>query len=165
MPFRLSAFFLLGAVAACNPPAPEKIVVPAKVVEAIVLPPEQVRERTGLCAKATGERFRRDWKESGVSNPEGTLSADFASHYNAKLNICFYLLTVRQFADEEGGVPTGTLRKILFDFGGEELYGQYVGPVMAGSPWDRFMARCKVDELFCTSEAEWDRLARAYMED
>jgi len=166
VPFRLAALLLLGAVAACNRPAPEVAVVPARVVEAApVLPPEQVRERSALCAKATGDRFRRDWKESGVPTPEGTVAADFASHYNARMNVCFYLLTVRHFADGEGGVPSGTLRKILFDFGDEELYGQYVGPVMPGSPSDRFLARCKVDELFCTSEAEWDRLARAYMEE
>ena len=119
MPRRLATLSLLGVVAACNPPAPEVIVVPAKVVEAApVLPPEQVRERSVLCAKATGDRFRRDWKESGVPTPEGNVTADFASHYNAKMNICFYLLTVRHFADGEGGAVSGTLRKILFDFGG-----------------------------------------------
>jgi len=163
MPFRLAAFFLLGAVAACRPPVAENIPIPAIAVEAApVVSPEQVRERSELCAKASGERFRRDWK---VPAADGTTTAEFASHYNAKANVCFYLVAVRQVTIGEGGNTVGTLTKVLFDFGGEEKYGEFVGPADPGSPADRFTARCKVDELFCSSEAEWDRLARYYMEE
>src|SRR6185369_13430404 len=64
MSFRMAALSLLGVVAACKPPAPEVIVVPPKVAEAApVLPAAQAHERSALCAKATGDRFRRDWKE------------------------------------------------------------------------------------------------------
>jgi hypothetical protein len=173
MTCRLAAFSLMGAVAACHPsPVPEKIPVPAMAAEvAPVSSPEQVRERSELCAKASGDRFRRDWKESGVPTPEtmtaGSTTADFASHYNAKMNICFYLLTVRHFAATggEGGAPSGTLRKILLDFGGEEQYGEYVGPVIPASPSARSTVRCKIEALYCASEGEWNILARPYMEE
>ena len=168
MTCRLAAFFLMGAVAACHPPVPENIPVPAMAMEAApVVSAEQVRERSGLCTKAAGARFRRDWKESGVPTPDGTTTADFASHYNAKMNICFYLLTVRHFAlaGGEGGAPSGTLRKILLDFGGEEQYGEYAGAVISGSPADRSTVRCKIEALYCASEGEWNILARPYMEE
>ena len=170
MTCRLAAFSLLGAVAACHPPVPETIPVPAIAMateSGPVLSAEQVRERSELCAKASAARFRRDWKESGVSSPSGTTSADFASHYNAKMNLCFYLLTVRHLtaAVGEAGAPSGMLRKILLDFGGEEHYGEYVGPVIAGSPSARFTVRCKIEAMYCASEGEWNILARPYMEE
>ena len=173
MTCRLAAFSLMGAVAACHPPVPETVPAPAIATEAApVMSAEQVRERSELCAKASGERFRRDWKESSVTAHDGTTTAgattaDFASHYNAKMNICFYLLAVRHFTatDGEGWAPSGTLRKTLFDFGAGEQYGEYVGPVMAGSRPHRIAATCKIEELFCFSEAEWNTIARSYMEE
>ena len=164
----LAALFLLGAVAACHPPAPELIAVAALAAEAApVATPVQVRERSELCAKASADRFRSDWKESGVPAPDGTTTADFVSHYNARLNICFYLLTVRQFTvtEGEGWATWGTLRKVLFDFGADEQYGEYLGPAIQSSRSDRVAARCKIEELFCFSEAEWNTLAGSYMKD
>ncbi len=163
MPIRLAAIFLLWPVAACQPPVAENVpVIPIAIEAAPVVSPAQVRERSELCAKASGERFRKDWK---VPTPDGTTTAEFLVHYNAKANVCFYLVTVRQVAPGKGGAAASTLRKVLFDFGGEEKYGEFVGPAYPGSPADRFTSRCKVDELFCSSEAEWDRLARYYMEE
>jgi hypothetical protein len=167
---RLAAFSLMGALAACHPPAPEATPVPAvAVVAAPVLTAAQVRERAERCAQASGERFRRESRDivPAGGTAAGTTTAEFASHYNAKLNVCFYLLTVRHLtvADGEVVAPAGTLRKVLFDFGAGEQYGEYVGPVVPGSPWDRFIARCKIEELFCFSEAEWNTIARSYMED
>lgn len=165
MTCRLAAFSLMGALAACHPPVPEVISVPSIAMAtetAPVFSAGQVRERSELCAKASGERFRRDWKDSVA-----VTTADFASHYNAKMNICFYLLTVRHLtgAGGEGGAPSGTLRKTLLDFGGEEQYGEYVGPVIAGSPSARFTVRCKIEAMYCASEGEWNILARPYMEE
>lgn len=168
VPCRLAAFSLLGAVAACNPPEPETTPIQAIAEEAApVVSPTQVRERSEMCTRASGERFRRDWSESGVPTPYGATTVEFASHYNTKMNVCFYLLTVRHFTEggAEGVAPSGTLRKILFDFGDEETYGEFVGPLTPGSRSDRFLARCKIDELFCSTEAEWNRLARPYMEE
>lgn len=163
MLFRLATFFLLGAVAACQAPVAEEVPVTPMTIEAApIASSTQVRERAELCAKATTDRFRRDWKARAS---DGMTSAEFLSHYNAKANVCFYLVTVRVFAIGEGGAGAGRLTKVLFDFGGEEKYGEFVGPAFPGSPADRFSARCKVDELFCSSEAEWDRLARYYMEE
>lgn len=168
MPCRVAAISLLGAVAACHSPEPERS--PLQVIAEAAAPvasPAQIRERSELCAKASGERFRREWSESGVPTPYGATAVEFASRYNPKANVCFYLLTVRYSAgaSAEGAAPSGTLRKFLFDFGDEETYGEFVGPLLQGTRSDRSLARCKVDELFCGSEAEWDRLARAYMEE
>lgn len=170
MTCRLAAFSLMGALAACHPPAPEKGPLPVQVmaVEAApVVSAREIRERSERCAKASSERFHRESKQSGAPLAGWTTAADFASHYNAKMNVCFYLLTVRHYTITEGEFValSGTLRKVLYDFGTEEQYGEYLGPAVAGTPWKRLDAKCKIEELFCFSEDEWNTIARTYMED
>jgi hypothetical protein len=167
---RLAAFSLAVALAACRPsaPAPEQVAVPAMAAEAAPLfTADQVRERSERCAKVTGDQFRRDWKESGAPTPAGTTTADFASHYNARLDTCFYLLTVRHFPDAGGqdGRPAETLSKFLVDIKYDEQYGVFMGPASVDSPRGRLPNQCRIDAMFCASEGEWNVLARAYMQD
>ena len=92
--------------------------------------------------------------------------ADFTSHYNAKLDTCFYLLTVSQstHGTEPSGAKASTVRKMLFDINERELYGEYLGPVTFESPTVSFPATCSVAGIYCASSREWDVLVEPYME-
>src|SRR5260221_1150156 len=114
---RWALLTFLGALAACDarqgePSRPPVIEKPAPAS----LSKQQLDDRSQQCAKISREQFRRAWKDGTENTAEGKLTAEFASHYNAKLNTCFYLLAVSS---------PGTLKKMLFDINGGELYGEY----------------------------------------
>lgn len=164
---KAGALFVLGAVAACNaPPPPQAPAPPARVEAPPVLTTQQLRERTERCASRTRAGFRREWKDGVVSTPEGQLNADFAYHYNAKLDTCFYLLHVSRQAieREQGGeLPVAITRKLI-DVNEGEVYGEFAGPGAVGSLPQGFPDTCKVTGLYCASEREWDVLVRFFME-
>ena len=85
------------------------------------------------------------------------MTAEFTNHYNAKLDACFYLVTVKQ--------STGTLRKLLFDINERELYGEYLGPATYESPAASLPKACRVAGFYCASGREWDVLVKSYMEE
>lgn len=119
---------------------------------------EQVHELSEHCGRKTREQFRRDWKDG---------DARFDSHYNAKLNTCFYLLTVNHSAhgNGQGSASASTLRMMLFDISGGEQYGEYSGPAAAESPSVGVPAACRIEAMYCASSREWEVLLRPYMED
>lgn len=151
---------LLGAVCACDAPPRDREPAPPAVQEQVAAAPlskQQVDELSEQCANVSREQFRRAWKDGGENTADGKVTADFTNHYNANLNMCFYLLTVNRFA--------GTINKMLFDIHGGELVGEYLGPaaiepLAAGIP-----KTCRVESLHCASEGEWQVLVRPYMED
>lgn len=103
----------------------------------------QIAERSEQCRQKSSEEFRRGWKDA----PAGT--AAFTSHFNARMNSCFYLLTVDS---------SGEQKKMLFDLSEGELYGEFLGPA-EGEP-----KACKLIAFYCASGREWDVLIRPYME-
>ena len=150
---------LLGALAACDAPPrvekPEPLKAPEKPAAA-PLSRQQADERSAQCAKASREQFQRAWKDGKENTVDGPLTAEFTNHYNAKLNTCFYLLTV---------ASAGTLKRMLFDVNGGELYGEYLGPAIIESPAASRPKTCRVESLYCASGGEWEVLVRPYMED
>ncbi len=154
---RLALLMLLGTVSACDsppqatppaPPSPEAA-PPAALSEA------RVRELSERCERKAREGFRRDRKDGAATSVQGRTSAEFAHHYNAKLDTCFYLLTV---------ASSGTLQKTLIDIDENEVYGEYLGPAADESPPARTPDRCRVVSLYCASEREWEALVGAFME-
>lgn len=149
---RLALVMLLGLISACNAPQQDAVVVqpraPAKAAPA--LSKQRIAELTEQCGKKAREEFRRGWKEDAKK-------AEFASHYNAKLNTCFYLLTVNH--------STGALGKTLFDINGGEQYGEYLGPPTDESPPATHPASCRVEGFYCASRREWEVLVGPFMED
>jgi hypothetical protein len=146
---------LIAAVSACNPSPPGKAPAQPAAQEKEALPAlsaQQLRERSEQCEKTAREQFQRDWKNGVVPAADGLLTADFSSHYNAKLNTCFYLLTVSHSA-------YANLKIMLFDISDGEQYGEYSGPA------DGLPKTCRIEAIYCASQREWDVLARAYMED
>ncbi|HLX81812.1 MAG TPA: hypothetical protein VKS43_14630 [Burkholderiales bacterium] len=165
---RLALLTILGAVSACDAPPPPATRPAAKVEEAApALSQRQVYELSEQCATRSRDQFRRDWKNGAVSTPQGRMSADFIDHYNAKLNTCFYLLTVRHSTDngDQGGASTDAVSIKLFDIGDGEQYGEYSGPAVAGSPPTSLPKTCSIEAMYCASRREWDVLLQPYMED
>lgn len=110
---------LLGAVSACDAPSrgkdPISLVAQVKA-PAPALSKQQVDGLSGRCEKKSREQFRRAWQDGVVNTADGKMTAEFTNHYNAELDTCFYLLTV---------TSASTLKKMLFDMNGGELYGEY----------------------------------------
>jgi hypothetical protein len=159
---RLAAVTLLGSLSACHAPsqggdAPH---VPVRQeAPAVVLTKQQVDERGESCARKSGEGFHREWPQGTSTNGHAQVTAGYAHHYNAKLDACFYLLTV--IREAEAGA---TLSRKLIDVNENEVYGEYLGPVAADSPVSAFPAECRVAGMYCASEREWDVLVSAFME-
>jgi hypothetical protein len=156
---RLALSTLLVAVAACDAPQREKESIPLPVQEkvaAIPLSEQQAGERSEQCEKMSREQFRRGWGDGVVNSDAGQTTAEFRNHYNAKLDTCFYLLTV---------VSADTRKKMLFDINGGEQYGEYLGPANFESPAAERPRACRVENFYCASGREWDVLAGPYMED
>ncbi len=152
---RLAMLTLLAAVSACDPsPRGKAAVQPsAREKEAVpALSKQQVEELSEQCGKTSRDQFRRDWKDGVAPAADGQMTAGFSNHYNAKLNTCFYLLTVKQSTNS-------ALKIMLFDINDGEQYGEYLGPA-AGLP-----RICRIEGMYCASEREWEVLVRPYMED
>ena len=154
---RLALLTLLAALAACEPrpqarpPEPPKEEKPAQPP----LSTKQVTDLSEKCAKSSREQFQRALRDGIETTSEGKAAAEHVSHYNAKLNSCFYLLTVTSAA---------TLKKMLFDINGGELYGEFLGGATLESPAARPKA-CRVESFYCASAGEWEVLVRSYMEE
>ena len=158
MPGRLALLTLLAALIACEPRPELKPPAAPKVEEkpaAAPLPKQQLSELSAKCAKASASQFQRALKDGIESTPEGKATAEYRSHYNAKQNACFYLLTVTSSA---------ALKKMLFDVNGGELYGEFLGSPTVESPPVR-PKTCRVESFYCASGGEWDVLVRPYVED
>ena len=91
-----------------------------------------------------------------ASQDERDKTAEFAHHYNTKLNVCFYLLTVSS---------PGTLKKMIFDINGGELYGEFLGPAILESPAASRPKTCRIESFYCASAREWDVLSEPYMQE
>jgi len=167
---RLALLTMLGAVSACDAPPPATVTAPPAArfqQTAPALSAQQVHELSEQCATRSSGQFRRDWKGGTVITPQGRMTADFVNHYNAKLNTCFYLLTVRHATEDggQGGASGGTVSIKLFDIGDGEQYGEYSGPAVVGSPPTRLPDACTIESMYCASMREWDVLLQPYMED
>lgn len=155
---RLALLTLLAALAACDPRPPVEQAPAPKAEEKPAPAPmskKQAGELSAQCGKSALEQFRRGWKDGTEVIVEGETTAEYASHYNAKLKTCFYLLTVASPA---------TLKKMLFDVNGGELYGEFLGSTIIESPVAR-PKTCRLESFYCASGGEWDVLVRPYMED
>lgn len=153
-PALLALLAALPALAACDAPRRESTAVqPAAASRPQPAPLSNVqsRERSEECGKLSRATFQREWKETAAKPEEAGARIDFTNHYNAKLDACFYLLTVSHSAER--------FRKLLFEVNEREPYGEYAS-ALPGSP-----LTCRVEHLYCGSSNEWDVLVAPYMED
>ena len=167
---RLALLTLVGALSACDaPPQGKESMRPATPVEVAPAAPsrQQLAELSAECEKKARDEFRRAWPAGNLDTADRQTTANFTSHYNAKWNTCFYLLTVSSATKKngQGSASTGTLSKMLYDIDERELYGEYLGPATAGSPSVNFPKTCRVVSLYCASEREWKVLVEPFMEE
>lgn len=168
MPGRLALLALLGALSACDAPPPVKAPAPPAAehkVAAEAPSRERIVELSGQCERTSRERFRRDWKDGTVPTPDGKMAAEFTTHYNAKLETCFYFLTVTRYRNGEGSASASTISRMVYDADYDELYGEYSGPTAGDSPMARLPTVCRVESMYCASIGEWEVLVRPYAED
>ena len=164
---RLALLALLVLFLAWYEPSPRGGSLPLPVRQAeeaapAQMTPEQAREQSERCDRTSRDVFRREWQDGAVDDADGLATADFASHYNAKLRVCFYLIAIES---GRAGAPDRTLRKLLFDLDERELYGEYLGPAADDSTAAATQRACRVAGFYCASMREWDVLARPFMEE
>ncbi len=155
---RLPPLLLLGAVCACDAPPKGDEPAPAQVREqaaAAPLPKPPAGEPSEQCGQTSRDQFRRAWKDGMQGTAGGRATAEFTNHYHRKRDTCFYLLTVSSAT---------TLKKMLFDIGTGELYGEFLGPAQFESPAAGMPETCRVESFYCASAREWDVLVAPYME-
>jgi hypothetical protein len=96
------------------------------------------------CEQTAAETFRR---ESGNDEDRDY----YRAHYDANLNICFYVEALRSFS------PKGISRWVyLYDLGTKRIYGGLHSSTNIG------LFYCGVGNKECHSEAEWYELLRPY---
>ena len=122
----------------------------------------QLRQAVDRCTQKAGTEFRRAWDQGTVSTDAWSETADYASHYNARLDVCFYLVTVVRHLPASETVML--VRQMLFDVNDGELYGEYRGPEAGGAPGAQLPDVCRMTGFYCASRREWDVLAEAFME-
>jgi hypothetical protein len=156
---RYLAMLVVGLLPACDVPTRDKVAAPPPPPlekAEVPLSKQEIAENSSQCGSKSRAQFTRDWKDGTEVTAEGRTRAEFASHYNVKLNTCFYLLTV---------ASPGTLKRMLFDIGSGEQYGEFLGPAVVESPAAERPKACRLGGFYCASAGEWEVLVRPYMED
>jgi hypothetical protein len=121
---------------------------------------EEMSQAVAQCARKSSMEFRKAWDQGTVDTEAWSESAGFASHYNEKQDVCFYMLTIVRQANDTAVL----VRKLLYDVNEGELYGEYRGPEAGGLPGAGMPNTCRMAGLYCASSREWDRLAGTFME-
>jgi hypothetical protein len=104
----------------------------------------QEDEPSVRCGKLAAERFARDWREHAKAN--------FANHYNVRLQKCFYL---EDTAFYDGSQKISNLLDLLEN----KVIGTY--DKIEGESF----VLCSVQGKRCASEGEWKALIKPLMED
>jgi hypothetical protein len=106
----------------------------------------ELQERCGKrAASAFAERLQG--VQPGVATEAGNV-ANYESHYNSRLNKCFYLETLVVLHKE--GVHNSMT---IFDINENKKYGAYIS------------GTCYVQTKQCKTEEEWRALIKPFMED
>ena len=110
------------------------------------------------CGKRAEELFRRDWGKEGAHTVSGShMAVRFRSYYNARLNGCFVLYTVRNLGSS-AGTPRTSTQLTLFEANTNKDYGFFFS--FDAEP--RLMD-CWVAQRKCASRQEWDSLATHFI--
>jgi hypothetical protein len=159
--------FICAVVAWEHRPAPRSEEMPAASLRPV--PPaapqasgQRLQEAVEQCARKSDEEFRKSWSPGLVHAGGWSEAAGFASHYNPKLDVCFYLVTVTHYLSSSG--VAALVQSMLFDANEGELYGEYSGPAAGGSPGQALPDSCRMTAFYCASKSEWDRVADSFME-
>jgi hypothetical protein len=113
------------------------------------------------CAKRAEQLFAKSWPKGSPDNSAGyTITGDYVSHYNARLNKCFMLETAHSYDKNRP-----TVSKTLLDVNSNKQYGAFIGDLSRSINPSGLALVCYFGEKRCGSEAEWDAMADVYMEE
>jgi hypothetical protein len=117
-------------------------------------PNRELYELQVRCGKQAADAFARD--HVPVQNTkDGQRIMNYENHFSAQLNKCFFLEIL---VVVEKGKWSKQLR--LFDLNENKEYGSYFD----SDQTPRYVS-CYVRDTKCSSEEEWRRLAKPYLED
>ena len=117
-------------------------------------PNKDTYELQARCGKQAADAFAKDYVP--VQNTkDGQRVMNYENHFSQRLNKCFFL---EIFIVVENGKWSKQLR--LFDLNENKEYGSYFDSDNA----PRFV-NCCVRDARCSSEEEWRKLIKPYMED
>lgn len=105
------------------------------------------------CGEQAARAFRQDYAPVTRTKEGTTQLSNYENHFSAQFNKCFFLEIVSFFG--KGGSST-SLR--LFDLNENKQYGSYF---KGGSG----IMDCQVRDKQCSSEEEWRKLAKPYLDD
>ena len=91
-----------------------------------------------------------------IKTDDGVKIYEHRNHYNKKMNKCFQIIK-KYYGNEKGG---GAITKELFDINENRTYGLF------WNFWEpNKINDCHVSNNKCSSEEEWDKLVKPYMEE
>jgi hypothetical protein len=113
-------------------------------------PNKMLFELQERCGKQAAEAFG---SPSAISDKNILTTASYENHYNARLNKCFYLLTVTTSSLERWRLKN----VVLIDLHENKEYGTFMGGTVVTS--------CEVRGIQCRTEQEWQALVKPFMEE
>jgi hypothetical protein len=156
---RGSLGWMVGAflVSSCGPQAQSPSAPPA------VSPPvrDARAENYALqekCAKDASAWYKHWWEDpQRIPN----IVSNYTNHYNVRLGQCFLVVSSTMFSkSNKTGTPFSTVSKTLVDVLENRDLGAFDKVSEQARPY-----QCAVGGTQCTSDDEWDNLAKPYMED
>jgi hypothetical protein len=147
---------LSAMLAACAPtPPPSQPVVPR--AEDTARAAYEMQER---CGRTGREWFKQFFGDGASRSGDSQSNSSYENHYNARLNGCFALQSAISITrDPKTGSTHTSSSKTLVDVNQNSDVGTFF-TFLNPPP----LTQCHFAGKACQSEAEWDALAKQYME-
>lgn len=116
-------------------------------------PNKELYELQARCGEQAVRAFKQDYTPVARTKEGSTQLSNYENHFSAQFNKCFFLEMVSFYGKNEAST---SLR--LFDLNENKQYGSYF---KGGSG----IMDCQVRDKQCSSEEEWRKLAKPYLED
>lgn len=116
-------------------------------------PNKEPYELQARCGEQAARAFKQDYTPVTKTKEGPTQLSNYENHFSAQFNKCFFL-EIAKFYGKSGA--STSLR--LYDLNENKQYGSF----FTGSTG---VMDCQVRENHCSSEEEWRKLAKPYLED
>lgn len=116
-------------------------------------PNKELYDLQARCGEQAVRAFKQDYTSVTRTKEGATQLSKYENHFSAQFNRCFFLEIVSFY----GKSGTSTSMR-LFDLNENKQYGSYF---KLGSD----VMDCQVRDKQCSSEEEWRKLAKPYLED
>lgn len=117
-------------------------------------PNKELYELQARCGEQAARAFKQDYTPVAKTKEGGTQLSNYENHFSAQLNKCFFLEIASFF---EKGKSSTSLR--LYDLNENKEYGSFFRSSSGG------IMSCEIRGNLCSSEEEFRKLAKPYLED